>query len=550
MTVLETTFAAARDHKRIAEIAAVLVRFGVDDIAIRLGLGGLLPKRRGRASHADAESRSQPERLRLAIESLGPTFIKLGQIRSTRADLLSPEWITELEKLQSDVAPEPWEAIRAQVEEDLGASPDTVFLSFAHTALAAGSIAQVHRATLHDGTDVVVKVRRAGLRPLVEADLRLLSHAAGLVEAQWPEFARYRPREILNHLGAAMGEELDLAAEGRNCEAVAQNLAAMERIKVPRIFSEWSSERLLVQEYIDGIVPNDHAALNAAGLDGRELARTGTAAFLRMALVDGLFHADPHPGNLRALPGNRVAFIDFGMVGRLGSRRREQLLMLVAAIVETSGERVAALLTEWSGAADIDLPRLEAACDTFVARHGVPPLRLGEAITDFMELAREHDLALPADLALLFKALITADGVMRSLDPDFDALAVAGPIVQEEMIRRYRPGALMGKGKSLALDFAGLAAEAPSLLRLLALRLRQGRIAAEVELKGLDRIGADIRWAATRIAVAIVTAAFALGLAPRLLDFGPTLLGIPVTALLGIAVILGGLAWLLVPRRR
>jgi ubiquinone biosynthesis protein len=238
------------------------------------------------------------------------------------------------------------------------------------------------------------------------------------------------------------------------------------------------------------------------------------------------------------------------MVGRLGSRRREQLLMLVAAIVETSGERVAALLTEWSGAADIDLPRLEAACDTFVARHGVPPLRLGEAITDFMELAREHDLALPADLALLFKALITADGVMRSLDPDFDALAVAGPIVQEEMIRRYRPGALMGKGKSLALDFAGLAAEAPSLLRLLALRLRQGRIAAEVELKGLDRIGADIRWAATRIAVAIVTAAFALGLAPRLLDFGPTLLGIPVTALLGIAVILGGLAWLLVPRRR
>lgn len=550
MTVLETTFAAARDHKRIAEIAAVLVRFGVDDIAIRLGLGGLLPKRRGRALHADAESLSQPERLRLAIESLGPTFIKLGQILSTRADLLSPEWITELEKLQSDVAAEPWEAIRAQVEEDLGASPDTVFLSFAHTALAAGSIAQVHRATLHDGTDVVVKVRRAGLRPLVEADLRLLSHAAGLVEAQWPEFARYRPREILNHLGAAMGEELDLAAEGRNCEAVAQNLAAMERIKIPRIFSEWSSERLLVQEYIDGIVPNDHAALNAAGLDGRELARTGTAAFLRMALVDGLFHADPHPGNLRALPGNRVAFIDFGMVGRLGARRREQLLMLVTAIVENSGERVAALLMEWSGAADIYLTRLEAACDIFVARHGVPPLRLGEAITDFMALAREHDLALPADLALLFKALITADGVMRSLDPDFDALAVAGPIVQEEMIGHYRPGALMGKGKSLALDFAGLAAEAPSLLRLLALRLRQGRIAAEVELKGLDRIGADIRWAATRIAVAIVTAAFALGLAPRLLDYGPALFGIPVTALLGIAVILGGVAWLLIPRRR
>lgn len=550
MTILETTFAAARDHKRIAEIATVLVRFGVDDIATRLGLGGLLPKRRRRVSQPESDTLSQPERLRLAIEALGPTFIKLGQILSTRADLLSPEWISELEKLQSHVAPEPWEAIQAQVEEDLGAPPEAAFRNFVHTALAAGSIAQVHRATLQDGTDVVVKVRRAGLRPLVEADLRLLSHAAGLVEAQWLEFSRYRPREILHHLGTAMGEELDLATEGRNCEAIAQNLRSMEHIKIPRIFSEWSSERLLVQEYIDGIVPNDHATLRDAELSGPELARRGTTAFLRMALVDGLFHADPHPGNLRALPGNRVAFIDFGMVGRLGARRREQLLMLVASIVDTSGERVASLLMEWSGSVDIDLPRLETACDTFVARHGAPPLRLGEAITDFMALARKHDLALPADLALLFKALITADGVMRNLDPDFDALAVAGPIVQEEMIRRYRPDALFGRGKSLALDVAGLAAEAPSLLRLVALRLRQGRIAAEVELKGLDRIGIDISWAATRIAVAIVTAAFALGLAPRLLDYGPALFGIPVTALLGIAVILGGLAWLLIPRRR
>lgn len=550
MTLLETTLLAARDRKRLGEIAAVAVRYGIADLLGRLGLAGLLAARRGRSGTAEVQDLSQPERLRLAIEALGPTFVKLGQILSTRADLLSPEWITELEKLQSDVAPAPWADIRAQVEEDLGEPPEEIFASFDTEALAAGSIAQVHRARLKGGENVVVKIRRAGLRPLVEADLRLLSHAAGLVEKQWPDFARYRPREILHHLGVAMSEELDLAMEGRNCETVAENLAGMPDIRIPRIYTEWTSERLLVQEFIDGIAPADREKMQAAGLDGRALAERGATAFLHMALVDGVFHADPHPGNLRALPGSRVAFIDFGMVGRIGSRRREQLITLVGAIVNGRAEGVSSLLMDWSGSTDIELTRLETACDAFVARHGSPPLRLGEAVSDFMALARDHDLALPSDLALLFKALITADGVMRTLDPDFDAIRVAAPVVRHELSRRYAPGALAGKGKTLAFDLAGLASDLPSLLRLLTLRLRQGRIAADIELKGFDRIGGDIRWAATRIAVAVVTAAFALGLAPRLLDFGPQLFGTPVTAWIGLAVITIGLAWLVVPRRR
>lgn len=463
--------------------------------------------------------------------------------------MLTPDWTAELEKLQSHVAPQPWEAIRAQVEGDIGGSVDAVFASFDTQALAAGSIAQVHRALLKDGTEVVVKVRREGLRPLVDADLRLLSHAAALAEVQWPDLARYRPREILNHLGSAMAEELDLAAEARNCETVAANLADMDFIVIPRIFRQWTGERLLVQEFIDGTAPSDRVALAAGHHDGALLARRGTEAFLHMALIDGIFHADPHPGNLRALPDDRVAFIDFGMVGRLGGRRREQLLVLLAAIVEGSGDRVANLLIEWSGGAGADLSRLEAACDAYVARHGAPPLRLGVAIGDFVTMAREHDLALPPDLALLFKALITADGVMRGLDPQFDAIAVAAPMVQSEMLRRYAPGAVSGKGRALAFDLAGLASDLPALIRLLALRVRQGRISASVELQGLERIGGDIRWAATRIAVSIVTAAFALGLAPRLFEYGPPVFGVPLPLWLGLGVIAAGLVWLIMPRR-
>jgi len=549
MSLLETGLVAMRDRKRLAEIAAVVARFGIGDLLARLGLSGLLPPAGRDGGGPDIARLGAPERLRLAIEALGPTFVKLGQILSTRGDLLPPEWIAELERLQSDVAPRPWPAIRTQVEADIGGPVEEVFAGFDAEALAAGSIAQVHRAVLPDGAQVVVKVRREGLRPLVDADLRLLSHAAAVAERQWPDLARYRPREILNHLGAAMAEELDLAAEARNCETIAANLAGMDGVRIPRIHGRWTGERLLVQEFVAGIAPNDGAALDAAGLDGRVLARRGAEAFLRMALVDGVFHADPHPGNLRALGGNRVAFIDFGMVGRIGGRRREQLLTLVGAIVEGDGGRVANLLIEWSGAAGADLARLEAACDAFVARHGAPPLKLGAAVADFMALAREHGLALPPDLALLFKALITADGVMRGLDPDFDAIAVAAPIVREEMARRYAPAALAGRGRALALDLAGLAADLPALARLLALRLRQGRISAEVELKGLEGIGGDIRFAATRIAVAVVTAAFALGLAPRLLDYGPSLLGAPAAAWLGLGVIAGGMAWLLLPKR-
>lgn len=548
MSLLESGMVAMRDRKRLGEIASVIARFGIEDLLARIGLAGVLARSLSSVSQ-DVGNATGPERLRLALEALGPTFIKLGQILSTRGDLLPAEWINELERLQSNVPPEPWETIAKRVEEDLGGSVDAAFRSFDRQALAAGSIAQVHRATLQDGTEVVVKIRRESLRPMVDADLRLLSHAATLAQAQWPGLARYRPLEILRNLGLAMTEELDLAIEARNCEAIAANLAHLPFIRIPRIFAQWSGERILVQEFIDGVAPNDRAALDRAGRQGQVLAARGAEAFLHMALVDGLFHADPHPGNLRALADDQVAFIDFGMIGRLGDRRRDQLLSLVSGIVDGSGERVAHLLVEWSGASNADLTRLEASCDAFVARHGTPPLRLGDAVQDFVSLAREHELALPPDLALLFKAMITADGVMRSLDPQFDAISVAAPLVRREMLRTYAPGRLADQGKALALDVAGLLRDFPGLMRLLTLRLRQGRFSAEVELKGLERIGSDIRWAATRVAVAIVTAAFALGIAPRLVDHGPVLLGIPLALWLGLGIIAAGFVWLLLPRR-
>lgn len=547
MSIFEIGMVALRDRKRLADIVAIVARFGVGDVLSRLGLSGLVPASHGLAGEADQAS--APERLRRALEELGPTFVKLGQIISTRSDLLPPEWTEELARLQSDVSPMPWASVAAQIEDDVGGPVDQVFAAFEQTAFAAGSIAQVHRAMLQDGTEVVVKVRREGLRPLVDADLRLLSYLAQFAQAQWPELARYRPKEILNNLGAAMAEELDLAVEARHCESIAENLAGLDGIVIPRIHREWTSERLLVQDFVSGIAPNEIEALDQAGHDRAVLAERGATAFLHMALVDGYFHADPHPGNLRALPGDRIAFIDFGMVGRLGGRRREQLLTLLSAIVEGNGGPIAMLLLEWSGSAATDLSRLEAACDAFVARHQNPPLRLSRAVADFTTLVRDNELALPPDLALLFKALITADGVMHGLNADFDAIRVAAPIVRREIRRGLALPALAGKSRSLAGELARLMADVPAVMRLLLMHVRRGRLAAEIEINGLDRLGADIRWAAIRIAVAIVTAAFALGLAPHLFNQGPRVLGAPLPLWLGLGVIAGGLLWLIIPRR-
>lgn len=545
MGMIETGLVALRDKGRLAEITSTLLRYGFDDLLSRIGLR----TSSSGSSQSSPHASSAPERLRLALEELGPTFTKLGQVLSTRGDLLGLEWTRELEKLQSHVRAEPWENVHIRLSEDLGAPPEDVFAGIEPDALAAGSIAQVHRATLKDGTQVVVKIRREGLRPRIEADMRLLSHLAQLAESRWEEAQRFRLREILNQLGSALQSELDLSAEGRNCDAIAANMASRDDIHIPRIFHAFGSERLLVQEFMEGMDTSDPSALAAAGLDGPTLAERGASAFLEMTLVHGLFHADPHPGNLRALPGNHIGFIDFGMVGQIGGRRREQLLLLLSAIVDQSGDRVAALLLDWSAAHQIDISKLEADCDLFVLRHSQPPLNLGAAVNDILSLARSHALTLPPDLTLLFKALITADGVMRALDPDFDAIRVAEPIVRREMRRQFSPMALAGHGKSLALDMAELSRNLPSLIRLAQLRLRQGRIAADVELKELHDIGKDIRWAAIRVAVAIVTAAFALGLSPRLLNYGPVLSGLPLGTWLGLASIIAGLIWLVFPRR-
>ena len=516
MTMLDA-LAGVRDLGRLQEIASVFVRYGFGDLVRRSGMAGVL-ERAGRLLHWEgAEERLEmkpPARLRSALQELGPTFVKLGQVLATRVDLLSPEWITELGRLQNAVPALPWEQVRPQLVEDLGVEPELAFARVETVPVAAASLAQAHRAWLHDGTAVILKIRRPGITATVEADLRLMARLAEVIESQLPDLRRYRPVEVVRQFRDSLRRELDFAAECRSAERIAANLADEPGVVVPRVHWQWTSERLNVQDFIDGIPAGDLAAVDAAGLDRRELARAGAGIVLKMLLEDGLFHADPHPGNIFFLRDGRIAIIDFGMVGHLGERRRLEIARLLHGMVVQDAEAVADILLDWSIGGEVDEERLESDTATLVDRYrGVPlkDLRMGTMLTDASGLLRAHGLVLPPDLALVIKAFLTLEGFGRQLDPGFDMAAEAKPWLERVLWRRLAPSVLMRRGRRGLAGMLEFGAELPRDLRRLLRAARGGRLGARIDIPTLDAFGDRIDSAASRLTMGVITAALIIG---------------------------------------
>lgn len=512
------TLATVRDLGRVQEIASVLVRYGFGDVVQRTGMAGALA-RAGRLLHlehaADTARMTPPERVRHALQDLGPTFVKLGQVLATRVDLLPPEWVEELGLLQSRVPAVAYADIRAQLLEDLGEEPDTAFARFDHEPIAAASLAQAHCAWLHDGTAVVLKVRRPGIREVVEADLRLLARLAEIVVSQAPDLRRYRPVDVVRQFDASLRRELDFAAECRNAERIAANFADDPSVVVPAVYWRWTSERLNVQQRIEGIPAGDLAAVDAAGLDRHALALAGTDIVMKMVFEDGLFHADPHPGNLFFLEDGRIALIDFGMVGRVSPTLRYQVARLLHGLVSQQPQAVCDVLLEWtSSEAAIDEGLLQSEIDAFVdAYRGVllKDLRMGVMLADVTGLLRRHGLMLPPDLALLIKAILTLEGLARQLDPDFDMTSAAQPWLERVLLARYAPRALALRGQRSLSNTLDLLGDLPQDVRRLLHAARHGRLKGQIEVTSLKPFGDQVNSAANRLTVGVVTAALIIG---------------------------------------
>ena len=510
---------AARELTRAHDIAAVLIRYGFGDLVRRIGLADTL-ERAGKALHWNEPEElarlEPPARVRRALEELGPTFIKLGQILATRVDLFPPEWIAEFGRLQDSAPAVPFDQVREQLTEDLGEAPETAFAELDTEPLAAASLAQVYRARLHDGRPVILKVRRPGIRPTIEADLRLLARLAEIIEAEAPDLRRYRPCEVVREFTLSLRREIDFAAECRYAERVAASFIGHPEIVIPRVHWQWCGERLNVQDYIDGIAGRDLAAVDAAGLERKLLARRGASAVLKMMLEDGFFHADPHPGNVFYLHGNRIAFIDFGMVGRLSESRRYELAVLLNGLVSNDAAAVADVLLEWrdAEAPETEPERLRHEIDTFVDQYkGVPlkQLDLGAMLSDLVMILREHGIALPSDLSLLIKAFITLEGMGRQLDPDFDMGAEAAPFLRRVLLAHHAPAAVAKRGWRTLAQAVDLVTGLPRDLSQLLRSARRGKLQIQVDIVSLKRLGEQLDRAATRMTIGIVTAALIIG---------------------------------------
>jgi len=550
--MLIETLGAARDMGRLNQIMGVLIRHGFGDSVRRLGLAERLES----AGHAlkwdhaaDLARLEPPVQLRLAIEELGPTFVKLGQIMAGRADLFGPEYIAEFEKLHSQVPAVPLESLRPQLREDLGGEPEDVFARFDPVPLAAASIAQVHRAQLRDGTEVVVKIRRPGIADTIEADLRLLARIAAVAEAEIPNLKPYRPQQLVRELARSLKREVDLASECRNAERIATNLAPLPWIVVPRVHWQYTKERLNVQDFVGGVAGSDLAGLDVHGFDRKLLAQRGSQAVLKMIVQDGFFHADPHPGNVFYLEGNRIAFIDFGMVGRLSQRRREELLNLLLGLVERNAQTVADVLLDWTGDEHgLNLALLETEIEAFVDQyHGTPlaQLNLGQMLADVTTILREHHLGLPSDMALLIKAFITLEGMGRRLDPGFHMTTEALPMLRQVVRARYQPKVMATRAWQTLRRTLAVAEQLPHDVSRLLRNARRGRVHVGIELAHLKRVGDQIDRAANRLTMALVIAALIIGSSIVMtVKGGPTLFGLPAFGFIGFASAFVGGLWL------
>jgi len=538
--MLRESVAVMGSIPRLHEIATVFIRHGLGDIVRRIGIATVI-ERTGEllnwGTRAESQRLQPAQRVRLALEELGPTFVKLGQLMATRVDLFPADWIVELEKLHSEVPPVPFDELIPELERALGRSPFEVFRDLDTRAQGSASIAQVHRANLQDGTPVVLKVRRPNIRAKVEADLRILMHIAALIESEIPEARRYRPTDVADQFARSLERELNLAIEARSIERIAAAFENDPNIVIPKVYREWTSETLNVQEHVDGIPGTDPAAAERAGLDRKLLAARGADAVLKMILIDGFFQADPHPGNVFYLPGNRIVMIDFGMVGRLSPVRRNQVVDLFAGLAQMDEEAMLDTLLDWAGDAVVDEAKLAADVNALVFEYeGMPikDIRIGPVLGQFAAIIREHSIVMPPDLTLMFKAMITMEGLGRQYDPELHVVEHLTPILRRAIAERYRPAGLIRRGRNAFGQVVNLMSSVPRDLSRLLRDARRGKTRIELDIKRLDSFGKQLDRSIDRATMGIMTASIVIGSSIVMtVQGGPQLFGMPALTILG-----------------
>ena len=532
-----------RHLKRFRQIVAVLLKYGFGQLLSRIKVSHYLLRSQSLTIKGLKEvvQLSAPERLRMALEELGPAFIKLGQVLSMRPFLVPPEFIRELSKLQDEVSPVGYEQISQVIHQELNGEPEMLFARFRRKPLASASLAQVHRALTRDGDEVIVKVQRPGVRQMIMEDMSILKDLAGLLVKHLPESRRYDPRGIVEELERTTRREVDFTNEARNMEIFARNFTGSETVHVPRVFWELSSHRVLTIERVDGVKISHLERFTEHGLDRRIVARRGGRALLKQIFEDGFFHADPHPGNLFVLPGNIIAPVDYGMMGRLSPGMMSQLSELLVALFHRDVDELARLYLEMGLVEeDIDLTAFKLDLTDLIDTYtGLPLNRIDMqgVMEDLFSISERYQFRIRSEYMLLARALITYEEVGRMLDEEYDFVAEAEPFVRGLVKRRFQPERLLGELIRTGRDLHRLMSIFPQEMSSILKKVRRGELALEFRHRGLDRLINELDRSSNRLAFSLIIAALIIGSSMIMrLEVGPFLFGYSILGIAGFLI--------------
>lgn len=535
-----------KNIKRFKEIVTVLTKYGFEEIARRIDLPGITFSHPPRS--ADGED-SIYTRIRYIIEELGPTFIKFGQVMSLRPDMLPGELLAELEKLQDDAPALALEDIEKAVQEELGKPVQEIFSVFDVEPVAAASLSQVHKGVIREtGRLVSVKVQRPGIRAVIEADLDVLDVMARFLDQQFEELELYDLPELVRLIRRHIMTELDFKSELRNIN-IARSYAEDTPIYIPEAIESYSTKRLLVMEFVQGARYSE--AVRDPLYDGKRIARQGLAAAVKQILDDGFFHADPHPGNLLVTENMNLCIIDWGMVGRLTEKDRFELTDLLRAIVEKDSKAlVQSLLRMCRPHGNVDSASLErdllVLLDTY---HSIPikDLNIGKFLIDVTSTLRDHHLKLPTDYVIMIKALVTAEGSARKIDPELNVVAEIREHVRRLIKSRYKPDSLRRNFRNAIAAFWIHQREFPQQILRIISKLENGDLRLQLNHNKLEKLANSIDNAANRLTIAIIAGAIIMGSSMIITTgIGPHLFGLPALGVIGylLSVILG--LWLVI----
>ncbi len=509
-----------RHLNRYRQILGTLIKYGFGDLIERLNIDqyieiGLQMLTASKRPDPPAHKNTRAERVRMAMEELGPTYIKLGQLLSTRSDLIPAHYIKELSKLQDEVPPFSFEDVNSVFASEFHCPPDELFETFIPKPFASASIGQVHKARTREGEIVAVKVQRPGIKRLIEVDLEIMMHLATLMERNITEMAFLRPVAIVEEFARSIEKEIDYNVEAAHIERFARQFLSTPGIYVPRVFRETTTERILTMEFVKGIKVSKLKVLEAAGLDKRKVVDMGADLLLQQVFDHGFFHADPHPGNVLVLPDHVICLLDFGMMGSIDRNTKQGFVDLIYGVVrrdELRTTQVLLRLTSWDVEPDVRM--LERDVSDMMGRYLYKPLKeikVNRLLQDLLDLTSRHHLRIPPDIFLMLKAFSSVEGIARLLNPDFDMISRAVPFIKREKAARFRPDRIAEEIAAVTADLATFLHQFPKdALEVVRLVKRQ-RLSLQFEHRGLEKMIETHDRISNKLSFAIITAALIIG---------------------------------------